>query len=105
MQALQDEMLEIGAIPSKYLIDREKAVVLYNNTLKWESDKTKKYNNIAQSINLYPVDVNFYKALETEIITNEENDISRFIEFWGFNALFDMLVGAEELSNWELADI
>lgn len=110
MQALQDEMIEIGAIPSKYIIDREKAVVHYNNTLKWESSKTKKYNNIAQCINLYPVDVNFYKALEPAIMSHEENDISRFIEFWGFNVYFDMIDGTEDKKeskqalNWELAD-
>lgn len=105
MQAMQDELLEIGTISSKYIIDREKAVVLYNNTLQWESDETKKYDNIAQCISLYPVGINFYKALEPAIMSHEENDISRFIEFWGFNSYFDMMFGTDEKKEgWELAD-
>lgn len=88
--AIHDEMVEIGALSAEIEINYSKAVTLYNNTIKWETDRDTLYENMAQCIRYYPVEVIFYQQLEPAIIGSEEKDISSFIEFWGF---YDMVLG------------
>ncbi len=105
MEAMQDEMVEIGVLSSKVGINYNKAMSLYNNTLKWEGDEETLYKNMAQCIAYYPVEVVFYQKLEPAIIKYEENDFSSFIEFWGFHEILNFTNqknNSEDYNNWKL---
>ena len=108
LEALQDEMLENDIISTRLNINYEKAITLYDNTRNWEKDQKRYYDNIAQCIVYYPVNVDFYKEFESEIKAYEENDISRFIEFWGFDKVLSMFGDNPKdqisvmLQEWEL---
>lgn len=106
MEAMQDEMVEIGVVSSKIDINYNKAVTLYNNTLKWEGDEETLYENMAQCIAYYPVKVVFYQKLEPAIVKYEENDLSSFIEFWGFHDILSQFASEKDdkvdFNNWQL---
>lgn len=106
--AIHDEMVEIGALSAEIEISYNKAVTLYNNTIKWETDKDTLYKNMAQCIRYYPIEVIFYQKLEPAIIGNEEKDISGFIEFWGFyDMVLSLTTGKQnkwvDFNKWETA--
>lgn len=63
IEAMQDEMVEIGVLSAKVEINYSKAVTLYNNTLKWEEEDEILYKNMAQCIAYYPVETAFYQKL------------------------------------------
>lgn len=106
MGAIRDELVEIGALSPEVKVDYNKAVTLYNNTLKWEGDSETLYKNMAQCIRYYPVDADFYRKLEPAIMESEEKDVSRFIEFWGFHSILSQLTSKSgdeaDLDDWDL---
>lgn len=109
MEAMQDEMVEIGVLSAKVGINYNKAVTLYNNTLKWEDDAETLYKNMAQCIAYYPVEAAFYEKLEPAIMKYEENDFSSFIEFWNLHDLLshfnNMKDDCVDYSSWKLRTI
>lgn len=108
-EAMQSEMHEIGILSPEIEISYEKALTLYNNTIKWESDRDTYYKNIAQCIAYYPVKAEFYEKIQPAIEFYEENDISRFIEFWGFDKVILSMDGWEDekisFEDWKIKRI
>ena len=104
LEAMQDEMVEIGALSEKIEINYSKAVTLYNNTFKWENSEEALYKNMAQCISYYPVETAFYQKLEPAIAKYEENDFSSFVEFWD---LYGLLSGLNnpKYNNWKLKSV
>lgn len=104
LEAMQDEMVEIGTLSEKIQINYSKAVALYNNTFKWESSEEALYKNMAQCISYYPVEAAFYQKLEPAIAKYEKNDFSSFIEFWDLHGLLS-LFNNPEYNNWKLRSV
>ena len=109
LEAMQDEMVEIGVLSKRVEINYGKAVTLYNNTLKWESDEEILYKNMAQCIAYYPAEAVFYQKIEPAIMKYEENDFSSFIEFWNLHDLLSRFNNLKsdymDYNNWKLRDI
>lgn len=109
IEAMQDEMVEIGVLSEKVEINYGKAVTLYNNTLKWESDEETLYKNMAQCIAYYPAEAAFYQKLEPAIMKYEENDFSSFIDFWDLHDLLSRFNNLKDdhvdYNNWKLRAI
>lgn len=87
--AVKDELVEQGLIDEKqFVLDREQADILFENTLKYSNDSTRKIKEIIRCIQLFPGEKRYYDEILEEIYDGIQNDGESFFEYmkyWGLD--------------------